>query len=554
MIGTVTVYDSQGVTRTTDILANGAYSVNVAGLTGPFLFRASGSVAGRTISLASAATSEDGGHTINITPFTDLLVANVVGVAVENYLANHSAAPTEITPTALSAANTALTQKLAPMLTGAGLSASFDLLHASFAADHTGFDKLMDAVIVSVNAGDNSATIVDKLNTGVALFNASFTAPQDAATATAPSSEALAAVDDLTAIETVLSNISSYFANAVPSVNNVPSGLQNLFDPAMLQEGHNRDQFFSEDVLLAADNTGLTLRNPVIVGRYDSGNVLLVRVAVTTRDHTTPEEVTIGFKKVNGAWKFWGNRSLSDVGIHSTIGRSSYNRSAYLYTRYLEVWVDSARNDVQTVLVTGPGLNNDYGDGKVGLKLVRSIDSATVPFEVLTPSNTRNHTSLIGDCANQVTPCISMSQMVSNGKYRLRYFDVQGNEITPDFEDYREVPTPPPTLEQAVAHASAWFADITSMTPDTLAGYTDGTAIRATWTRPTDSAYVIGDLGFSANNDSVHFQVDLAPTATTALVGNWTGSAPNQVNAWIFSRGPNGLQFFSSRGWGPNYQ
>ena len=55
--GKVTVTDSLGATRTVDIQANGAYSVDVSGLTGPFLFRAVGTVAGRTVSLASAATS-----------------------------------------------------------------------------------------------------------------------------------------------------------------------------------------------------------------------------------------------------------------------------------------------------------------------------------------------------------------------------------------------------------------------------------------------------------------------------------------------------------------
>lgn len=551
MVGKVTVYDSRGVTRTTDILADGAYSVDVSGLTGPFLFRAAGTVAGRTVSLSSAATAEDGGRTINITPFTDLLVANVVGMAVENYLANNSAAPSGISASALSAANTALTNKLLPMLQSAGLSTSFDLLHSSFAADHTGFDKLMDAVIVSVNAGDNTATIVDKLNTNLTLFNADFESPATAPTAAAPSTESLAAVDNLTAIEAVLRTLASYFTNGVPSANNVPAGLLNIFDPDMLQEGNNRAQFLSEDMLLAADTTGLKIQHPVIVASADNGNILLVRAGVSTTAEPTQEEVVIGFKKVGGVWKFWGDRSLTGFSIHSTIGRGSHNGSAYSYARYLEVWIDSARNDVQTVLVTGPGLNNNYGGGVIGVKLVRSVSSATVNFEVLNPDGTRNPTSLINECVVSMTQaCIDMSQMVANGKYHLRYFDDNGQELSSDFDDFREVPVAPPTLVQAQAHAAEWFANITSLTPNTSAGYTDNAAIRATWTLPTNSAYVANDFGFSANNDSVHFQVNLTPTQTSTLVGNWSGNTgPTNVNAWVFSRGPNGLQFFSNRSW-----
>ena len=46
LVGSVTVKDANGVTRTVSIGSNGAYTVDVSGLTAPFLLRASGTAGG----------------------------------------------------------------------------------------------------------------------------------------------------------------------------------------------------------------------------------------------------------------------------------------------------------------------------------------------------------------------------------------------------------------------------------------------------------------------------------------------------------------------------
>jgi hypothetical protein len=547
IVGKVTVIDSLGATRTVDIQASGAYSVDVSGLTGPFLFRAVGTVAGRTVSLASAAASSDGGSTINITPFTDLLVANIVGMAVENYLANHSTAPA-LTSSTLEAASTALTQRLAPILSAAGLSTSFDLLHASFAADHTGFDKLMDAVTVAVDADTNIATIVDKLDTGTALLTDNLTTTTDTTQATAVSTTTLAAVDDLTAIEGVLSSISSYFTSSVPSASNVPAGLQALFTSDVLQDGADLSGLLSDQMLLSADNVGLKFANPVIFGQSDSGNKLKVRVSVSTTAGGT-SEIVIGFKKVNGSWLFWGNRALGDVSVKSTNGRGYYN-GAFHYNRYVEVWVDSARNDVASIVVTGPGFGNDYGS-ITGVKLEPSTNNATVNFEVVNPDGTHQTTSLVPACdeVSADLACVDTSAMGTNGRYTVHYYDANGVELTPTGggTDVKEVPRPPVSNADAQTYAARWFADFTSYTPASITGLTNGVTLSASWTVPTDSAYSVVDLGFQADNNAVHFQADLQATQTSVNFGTWSGAAPSTANIWLYVEGPEGLHFFTSR-------
>ena len=134
IIGYVSVRDSsanpQPVRNNIPIAANGNYSVDVAGLTAPYAFLASGTVGGRSVTLYSAATAADVGGTINITPFTDLMIRNIAASAIDTYINNGGIAG--LTAAQLDAQRVTLTAQLAPALTAMGLSGSIDLLRATF--------------------------------------------------------------------------------------------------------------------------------------------------------------------------------------------------------------------------------------------------------------------------------------------------------------------------------------------------------------------------------------------------------------------------------------
>lgn len=126
VVGVVEVRDSSANTQPVrgpiPIEANGHYSVDVTGLTAPFAFLASGTVGGKTVSLYSAATQADVGgtiNTINITPFTDLIIRNIAAGAVDAYINNGNFS--SLTTTQLDAQRVALTNQLAPALTEMGL-------------------------------------------------------------------------------------------------------------------------------------------------------------------------------------------------------------------------------------------------------------------------------------------------------------------------------------------------------------------------------------------------------------------------------------------------
>src|SRR5205085_8337952 len=85
LVGTVTVKDALGATRTYPIGVNGSYTADVTGMTAPFVFRAEGTANGTRSIVHSVATAADANGHINITQLTDLVVSNIAGQLAQNY-------------------------------------------------------------------------------------------------------------------------------------------------------------------------------------------------------------------------------------------------------------------------------------------------------------------------------------------------------------------------------------------------------------------------------------------------------------------------------------
>lgn len=89
LVGTMTVKDSKGIekSKNIDLAAGGAYSIDVTGLTPPFVLRADGTVGGQSVTYFSGTDSviTNGSININITPFTGLIIGNIAGQIAANY-------------------------------------------------------------------------------------------------------------------------------------------------------------------------------------------------------------------------------------------------------------------------------------------------------------------------------------------------------------------------------------------------------------------------------------------------------------------------------------
>lgn len=167
IVGTVSVRDSstnpQPVRTGIPIAADGKYSVDVTGLTAPFAFLADGTVGGKRVQLYSAAIS-DVDSTINITPFTDLMIRNIAGTIATTLADAISSKLSTLTASQLNAERVKLTEQLAPVLAAAGLSTSIDLLREAFNADSTGLDRVMD--LVKVDTTDPTAVTITNIQQG----------------------------------------------------------------------------------------------------------------------------------------------------------------------------------------------------------------------------------------------------------------------------------------------------------------------------------------------------------------------------------------------------
>src|SRR5450631_2200283 len=113
IIGSVTIKDSTAPapqTKTVTIAADGKYTVDVAGMTAPFMVRADGYVGGNDYHLYSAGTQADVGGTINVTPLTDMIMDNIAGAVAKTYFDNGSF--TGLTSAQLTAQSESLKAKL----------------------------------------------------------------------------------------------------------------------------------------------------------------------------------------------------------------------------------------------------------------------------------------------------------------------------------------------------------------------------------------------------------------------------------------------------------
>lgn len=218
--GSVFAIDINGkVSPAATTSALGAFIVDVAGMTAPFILSITGTAGGKQVTLNSIATAA--GQTVNITPLTDLIVSTASGqpggssltslcapVATVVPPACLSALTAAATPATLASATQAVIAMIAP-LNPAGTNPLTD----SFTANGTGMDAVLDQILVApADAQGAMATItLIATNTSLGTVTLPGTPGQTATTtATAPSTTELAKA---TAAATVLPEIRACLAS-----------------------------------------------------------------------------------------------------------------------------------------------------------------------------------------------------------------------------------------------------------------------------------------------------------------------------------------------------
>ena len=187
----ITLTDSLGATRTATTLSTGGYSIDVTGLTPPFVLVATGTANSNNVTLVSMIPTVDASVTnvVNITPLTTAIAAILSsdGKATDLSASKDSAT----IETDFTSADDYVVSLIAPTLTDAGLSSDADPVTTFFTSDGTGYDSIYDNLQVAETsqgaimlAPSNSATSAAPLCTTatVGACNPVYSDPSDQTT------------------------------------------------------------------------------------------------------------------------------------------------------------------------------------------------------------------------------------------------------------------------------------------------------------------------------------------------------------------------------------
>jgi hypothetical protein len=157
--GVVVITDSAGRTASATTDNRGYYRVKVTGFSAPFVAKVTAPGGAVYHSLNVKPVVRNGFVTVNLTGLTDKVASDVARAAGRSGAAELTPAMVGANGAAITASVDALRTQLASVISAAGIApASFDPLAAPFRADHTGYDYVLDNVVV-VRGADGATTV-----------------------------------------------------------------------------------------------------------------------------------------------------------------------------------------------------------------------------------------------------------------------------------------------------------------------------------------------------------------------------------------------------------
>jgi hypothetical protein len=272
IVGTVTVKGSLGVSTSSLIEADGNYNVDVTGLTPPYRIRAQGTVGGKTYTLHSYAEESDIGNTVNVTPFTDLIVANTAQQIAESFF--DSDVLSTLDPDEIAAQESALQAKLQSVFDALGLEAAIDLLRTAFDADHSGLDAALDLILIGT--AENNVVTITSLLDGSTIED-DISDPNDNTAVIVVDPDAVEeAVSDNQAIANLFISLAEAFATGLPD----PAEIENIFSEDFLENDSGRSEFLTnitsdpQDIGLAFASVSITDLNSTLGTAMVNFNVI----------------------------------------------------------------------------------------------------------------------------------------------------------------------------------------------------------------------------------------------------------------------------------------
>lgn len=334
---TVTLTDSNGTTKIATAGDDGSYTLNVTGLTAPFLLKASGtsgdSVKEYTALVLSAPQTGETA-TANVTPLTHALVTMVSsdGSSPKEFM--DSSKLKSVDAAKLAAALSHLQTALADVLANANLGSTFDPLKTPFKADRTSAaDVLLDTIKVSVSdqgvALTNARVPVSDSGSGTSASTVTIKS-----TSTPPAKLPPPTVDAaaLTGLDAFVKDANACLALAPASrVSKDSNGIYTFlgacanvsgFDTANYKAyGYNLNQLWGPR-LLEQIPAASKLLTPEFLLFQDNGNKALVRLASASANGGRVY-FEVAAKTAAGNWVIVGNQRNYDASVGVRLMRQS---------------------------------------------------------------------------------------------------------------------------------------------------------------------------------------------------------------------------------------
>ncbi|WP_020677098.1 hypothetical protein [Geopsychrobacter electrodiphilus] len=543
IIGQVTVKGSQGHTKTALIEANGNYSVDVTGLTAPYRLRAQGTVGGIEYKLHSYAETADLGNTVNITPFTDLIVANAAGQIASTYF--DEVAPTDIPPADLAAQEEALQTKLQAVFTTLGVGTAVDLLHTTFSADHTALDAALDIIRIETDSTSNIATITNVIdNTSItdAILD-----PSDVSAPLVVNPGLAAAVSARQAIFNTLDSFSALFATALPSSAQLGQLLSDDFLHMDMGKAQTLTEWTTDPTMV-----GLSFQSVVINAIDEAAGTATVSFNVAFNGVARPTEVeTWTLTKASGAWQLRGNQEIVDRWFDYICETSSYGQSCGINLGADDF--DPTNNNGAGVLIDSAKVTlmragNPVSGGVVYMGV--PAGGAAGELRIYDTDYSNDHMAF-GSGALQIDS--SLFQVGDDLQFELYTAPLdltnpQAPVVTGTAIATYSTPitTVPVTMADSPTYPSATQATLTAFNAYT----TEGGNLTVGWTIPTGQA--IDEVMFQVcNNSTCLDEWKWLPTGSEATLSIDTSSlsladAPYRTELRVYSADPQGRTFLTT--------
>jgi hypothetical protein len=540
--GTVTVKDSAGATRTVTIGTNGSYSVDVTGMTGPFVFRATGTANGTAYVVHSAAVAADLDGTINITQLTDLVVDNIAGQLAGNYFNNGNFST--LTPAALNAEVAVLKQRLLPVLTALGVDSAIDLLRTQFTPLSSALDSALDLLRVTVDPATSVATITNVVTQQQITDSITLPASNEGSPpALTTVSNLGTAAADTAAAKAALTAFAARFATSQPTATAMLQSLTTDF----LYQDLDRNGFVGE-LSDAAVFIGGSISDVDVLGiDYTNPSNAVVTVDASLKTSAGAELWRLTNlrirKDTDGTWRLHGNQVALGLqvmaGMDAEFGTGT---SRCIATGFdFDVDDDIPGNNGGTInhmVVYGPGLPNGSlrwvppaggshswtiaGTGSPSINLGRQCPNSTtntVSDAVIAaiPDNAEYLVVAYSSADDSVRLNFATGALTDNGQF------TSGSTTVARAGGYLlRLAKRPLTLAEAVAGASSgttdvWPLQISAPTAATLAAYNgNGVVLNVTGTAST-ARRIEMELHGSSTTSSFEVEADATVNGSGAF-------------------------------------